>query len=154
MPNPMVEDENGCWIGAPSSFEVALAAPFANQALERFRRRLFAVVTTNGATDKSARVVLQMAHETDVRVAMVKMITLAADVMRSTVCQRRRYLDVDAAVRLHGHLVLPAFDAFAQLKGIPTSYVDFLKRYATSASAKHRVSALAGLVCLAKAVTA
>ena len=109
-------------------------------------------LTTNHDLVKSARVLFQMAFETEINTVLVKLIALPASVPESMVCERRRFLDVDNDMRLQRYLVGPAIDSMETVPGIPTPYVDFLRRYVNASYARYRMCALAAAICLAKAV--
>ncbi len=149
---PTATDANGCWIGLPSPFEMKLLAPCPTYALEQLRQRFLFAVTTTHDLVQSARAVLQMAFETEVGTILVKQVTLASDVMSSVVCVRRHYIDVDQDMRLQRYLVNPAFDDLAKLPGMPQPYVDFLARYVMSDYPRYRMSAIAGALCVTKAL--
>lgn len=141
-----------CWEGTPSPFEVSLLQPMANYPLEQLRQRFMFALTTNHDLVKSARVLFQMAFETEINTILVKLIALPASVPESMVCERRRFLDVDNDMRLQRYLVGPAIDSMETVPGIPTPYVDFLRRYVNTSYARYRMCALAAAICLAKAV--
>lgn len=146
------EDANGCWIGVPSEFEWRLLQPFPTYALEELRRRFLFVVTTTHELRKSARVVLQMAFETEAGTVLTKLFTPPAGFEQSNVCERRRYLDVDYDIRLQSFLITPALREVMQVPNIPTSYVDFLIKYMSSDYPRYRMSAIAAMLCMVKAV--
>lgn len=153
--NPaLIHDANGCWNGASSPFETTLLQPLPNYAIEQLRLRLLHVLTDTHDLVKSARVLLQMSLETELRVVLVKVMQLTSDVMISNVCGRRRYPEVDADMRQHSYLVAPAVDELKTLPMVPRQYVDLVTRYLGSHYPKYRVSAMATTVCLAAAVTA
>jgi hypothetical protein len=144
-PNP------ACWTGAPSAFELELVRPLPNLALEALRVRVFAAVTTTRAPAPSARAILQMAFETEIRAALTKLIKVAPDVMAAQVCERRSYLDVDADLRGYAFLLEPALEALGS--GVPAGYVRLVRRYLGSGYARYRVSATCALLCLAAATS-
>lgn len=141
-----------CWSGTPSAFELRMIQPIPSYALEALRQRFLFVVVSDHAPKFGVRAVLQMAVDTELRVALLKMFDLAADVVDSNVCQRRRYLDVDHDMRLMRFLVGPALDALAEVPGVPTQYVDLIRRYSTADYPRYRMSAIAAALCLATAV--
>lgn len=151
---PPTEDADGCWIGLPSQFERRLQDTLPSYAIDQLRLRLlFAVVDGHDLT-KGARALLQMACETELRAVLVKVMTLTTDVLVSNVCERRKYVEIDADMRAHGYLVAPAIEELKELPAIPRPYVDLVSRYLDSHYPKYRVSALATTVCLAAAVSA
>jgi hypothetical protein len=148
-PLPTTDDE-GCWTGTPSAFEQRLLEPFPTYALEQLRQRFLFTLTTTHAFVKSARVLLQMAFETEVASILTKQINLAAGVLWSRVCERRRYIDIDQDMHKQRYLIAPALDELAHIPGMPEPYVDFLIRYLASDYPRYRMSALSGVVCVAK----
>lgn len=150
---PPFADEDGCWIGLPSPFEMRLQNPLPMYAIDQLRLRLLFAVTDNHDITKGARALLQMACETELKTVLVKVMTLATDVLPSNVCGRRKYVEVDADLRQHSYLVAPAIDELKTLPTLPRQYVDLVTRYLESHYPKYRVSALAATVCLATAVT-
>ncbi len=144
-PNP------ACWTGAPSAFERELARPLPQPALEALRVRVFAVVTTTRAPVPSARAIVQMAFETEIRAALTKLIKIAPDVMAAQVCERRSYLDVDTDLDAYAFLLGPALEALGA--GVPAGYVGLVRRYLGSRYARYRVGATCALLCLAAATS-
>jgi hypothetical protein len=141
-----------CWDGTPSAFELRMAAPLPSYALEALRQRFLFVVVSNHSPKKGARVVLQMATETELRVALLKMLDLAVDVVDSNVCERRRYIDVDYDMKLMRFLIGPALDELAATPLVPSQYVDLIRRYVASDYPRYRMGAIAAALCLATAV--
>lgn len=153
--NPaLIHDADGCWNGSPSAFETRLLHALPQYAIDQLRLRMLHALTETHEHVKSARVMLQMACETELRVVLVKTMRLMNDVMASNVCGRRRYVEVDAEMRAHRYLVQPAIAELKDLPTIPRPYVNLIVRYLDSRYPKYRVSALASTVCLATAVTA
>ena len=141
-----------CWNGPSSPFELALQAPLPTYPLEQLRQRFLFTLTTDHSVVKGARVLLQMAFETEVGTILVKQITPPAGLADTNVCERRRYIDIDQDMHLQRFLIAPALDDLAQTPNMPTPYVDFLARYVASGLPRYRVSALAGVLCVAKAL--
>lgn len=141
-----------CWYGPSSALELQILVPIPTYALEQLRQRLLFALTTSRLPTTSARVLIQMILETEVGVALQKVVTFPPDATSVVVCERQRYLDVDAAMRLQGFLVNPALTALANYANIPTPYVDLMSLYAASDYPKYRVSALAAVVCLGAAL--
>lgn len=140
-----------CWSGALSAFELRMLKPIPSYPLEALRQRFMFIVVSDHAPNAAARATLQMAVDTELRVALLKTFDLAADVVDSNVCQRRRYIDVDHDMRLMRFLVGPALDALADAPGVPLQYVDLIRRYATADYPRYRMSAVAAALCLATA---
>jgi hypothetical protein len=138
-----------CWNGPSSAFETRLLKPLSDYALEQLRLRFMYTLTSPASQMKSARVLFQMAFETEIRAVLVKLIELPASVPESTVCERRRFGDVDKDMQLQRFLVGPALDALEETPGMPPPYMDLLRRYATSDYPRYRVCALAAALCLA-----
>jgi hypothetical protein len=145
-------DANGCWIGLPTAFELKLLEPMATYPLELLRQRFMHVLTTTHDPVKSARVLFQMAFETELNTILIKQLLLPVSVPESKVCERRRFLDIDQDMKLQRYLVGPALDSMETIQAIPLPYVDFLRRYMNSAYPKYRMCTLAVAICLAKVV--
>lgn len=146
------EDADGCWIGTPTAFEVKLLTPMATYALEQFRQRFLFMLTDTHDAIKSARVLFQMAFETEISAVLVKLIDLPVDVPRSKVCERRRFLAIDQDVRLQRYLIGPMLNEMTSNPAIPAAYTEMIERYIVSDYPRYRVCALAAAICLAKAV--
>lgn len=140
------------WVGSPSPFELRMAQPLPSYALESLRLRFFFAATTTHATAKSARATLQMALETELRVALLKVVDVAAGVTDSTVGERRRFIEVDRDMRMMGFLVGPALTELLDVRSVPTQYVDLIRRYLVADSPRYRMCAIAAILCLATAV--
>ncbi len=151
---PLSANESTCWNGPSSPFETKLIAPFETYALEQLRQRFLFAVTTNHDPVKSARVVLQMAFETEIGAILTKQIATPAGFMDSNVCERRHYIDVDQDMGLQRYLIGPALNDLATTPNMPASYVDFLTRYLTADYPRYRMSAIAAILCVAKALQA
>lgn len=141
-----------CWTGPSSPFELRLLQPMATYALEQLRQRFLYVLTDDHVPLLSARVLLQTAFETEIGVALGKLIALPAGVATSNVCSRRRFLDIDRDMRQQRYLIQPALDDLAAAPNVPTSYVDFVRRYLVADYARYRTCALSATICLAKAI--
>jgi len=143
-------DADGCWIGLPSFFETQLLRPFNTYALEQLRLRFLYTLTTNHDNTKSARVLLQMAFETEVGTILTKMMETPADLFSYKVCERRRYIPVDQDMHLQRYLIGPALNDLEQVPGMPASYMEFLTRYLISDYPRYRMSAIATAICVAR----
>jgi hypothetical protein len=137
-----------CWDGTLSAFEEKLIRPLPVYALEQLRARFHHAVTTTRVPKKGARSVLQLAFDTELGAVLAKAIVLAPDVRSSKVCERRRYLDIDTDMQRYKFMWAPALTAAREIATIPTHYVDLIETHLTSAYPRHRVSALATLLCL------
>ena len=144
-------DADGCWIGLPSAFERQLLATLKSYPIEQLRLRTLYTVTTTHDYIQSARALLQMAFDTEAGAVLVKMINLSPDVLKTKVCPRRRYLDVDADLHSFKFLIEPALTALGEK--VPSPYIDFLRRFLSSDYPRYRVSAVAALLCLAAATS-
>ena len=151
-PIPTV-DENGCWIGLPSNFELRLTEPFQTYALEQLRSRFLYVLTTNHEEKKSARVCLQMAYETEIGTILVKLMTTPADLFKYKVCERRRYIEIDRDMQVQRYLIPPALDELAAIPNMPGPYMDYIIRYLLSDYPRYRIGAIATALCVAKVLT-
>lgn len=139
-----------CWNGPSSPFETRLLQPMATYALEQARQRFLFSLTTTHEFVKSARVLLQMAFETEVGAILSKQLTPPADLDTSIVCERRRYVDVDQDMQLQRYLIGPMMDDLAATPNMPGPYADFLGRYLGAALPRYRMSAVATALCVAK----
>lgn len=149
---PPTEDGAGCWIGLSTPFEALLQQPMATYALEQLRQRFMFSLTTTHDQVRGARVMLQMAFETEIGAILVKLINLPPGVIESNVCERRRFLEIDRDMRLNRYLVGPALDSLSTIPNVPEPYVNFLRFYAIAQYPRYRTCALAATLCLAKAV--
>lgn len=138
-----------CWNGTSTAFEVRLQTPFDDYALEQLRQRFLFTLTTAAGAKKSARVLFQMAYETEIGAVLAKMIPLPVSVPASNVCERRRFIDIDKDMQLYRFLVGPALDALEETPNMPAPYMDLVRRYATANYPRYRVCALAAALCLA-----
>lgn len=145
-----VVENPACWAGTLSAFEKLLLVPQPNYAVEQLRQRFLYSVTSTHDSTKSARVVAQMAFETEIQAILAKLIDLSPDVLASNVCERRRYIDVDVDMKTFGFLVNPAISAMSTL--LPDPYIGLLRKHAFLPYAKYRMSALAALLCAAAAL--
>lgn len=147
-----IEAESLCWSGVgPTSFELRMAKAFSIYALEQLRVRLFHASTTTHDTVKSVRAVFQMAYETEIGAAITKLVRIPPEVVASLVCERRRYLEIDADMKKYYFLIDPAFAAVNSIQMVPTEYLTLLKSHVTSAYARYRVCALSAFVCMSTA---
>lgn len=137
-----------CWDGSLSAFEEKLIRPLPVYALEQLRARFHHAVTTTRVPKKGARTVLQLAFDTELGAVLAKAIVLAPDVRSSKICERRRYLDIDTDMQRYKFMWASALEAAREIATIPTHYVDLIETHLTSAYPRHRVSALATLLCL------
>jgi hypothetical protein len=149
---PDEEDENGCWIGIPTQFELLLLRPQASYALEQLRLRFLYFVTTTHNQIRSARVTLQMGFETELQAAIAKLILLPTGALRSKVCERRRFIDIDRDLQQYRYLINPAISALDDIPAIPDTYIELIRRYSVAEYPRYRVCALATMLCMAAAV--
>jgi hypothetical protein len=140
-----------CWNGPSNAFELQLLQPFSIYALEQLRARFLYVVTSSPDPTKAARRVFQIAFETEIGVALGKLITILPEEKAALVCEARRYLDIDADMRAFSFLVDAALDALEAAQSLPLSYVNLLRAHFTAPYPRYRVCALAALLCLAVA---
>lgn len=139
-----------CWNGPASPFETRLLKPLPTYAIEQLRQRFLFTLTTTHDQVKSARVLMQMAFETEVGAILVKQLTPPAGLETSVVCERRHYLDVDKDIRLQRYLIEPALTDLRKTPNMPESYVDFIVLYLASDYPRYRMGAIATLLCVAK----
>jgi hypothetical protein len=141
-----------CWYGPSSALELQLLQPLPSYALEQLRQRFLYALTTSRSPTTSARVLLQMVLDTEISVALLKVVAFPPSTQSVTVCERRHYIDVDSDMRLQSFLVNPALTALATYSKIPTPYVDLLRIYAAADYPRYRMSALASTVLLGVAL--
>lgn len=149
--SPVITDE-ACWAGTPSPFEARMVKPLPTYGLESLRLRFAHIVTDNHAAEKSARATLQMSFETELSAIIAKFVPLAADVMRSKICERRSFLSIDRDMAQMRFLIEPALDELADVPQMPAPYVDLLRRYVAADYPRYRMCAVASALCLATAV--
>lgn len=143
-----VEQNPVCWTGALTSFENKLLMPLPSYALDQLRVRFMHTLTTTHEAKKNARALAQMAFETEIGAAIGKVVLLEPEVRSSVVCERRRYLDVDADMKLFSFLVSPALEAVRDGKYLPDAYVRLFETHLASPYAKYRMCAIAALLCV------
>lgn len=141
-----------CWYGPSSPFELQLQQPLLSYAIEQLRRRLFYAVTTSHDFVTGARVILQMAYDTEISTILIKQIQTPSQFQDSVICERRHYIDVDNDMRLQSFLFGPAITDLTNTPNMPLSYVNFLQMYLAVPYPRYRVSALANIVCVAEAL--
>lgn len=138
-----------CWAGPPTEFELRLLSPQPTYALEQLRQRFLYALTTIPDPVKAARVLLQMAFETEIGSVLTKLIPVPPSVPESTICERRRFLPIDRDMQIQRFLVAPALDELSQVPDIPAPYVDLIRLYVASRYPRYRTCALAAALCLA-----
>jgi hypothetical protein len=141
-----------CWYGPSSPFELQLQKALPFYAIEQLRLRLFYAVTTSHDPVTGARVILQMAYDTEISTILVKQIQTPAQFQDSVICERRHYIDVDNDMQLQSFLIGPAMSDLEAIPNMPRPYVEFLTLYLTSPYPRYRVSALANVICVAEAL--
>lgn len=137
-----------CWDGTLTAFETKLLQPLPIYALEQLRQRFLHAVTSTRDLKKSARATAQMAFETEAGVALAKLIELPPDVFSSVVCERQKFLTIDAEMDNYSFLVAPALDAAAEARFMPDSYVRFFATYINQPYASQRICGIAALLCI------
>jgi hypothetical protein len=148
-------DADGCWIGQPTALEVQILTALSDPNLERLRQVMLNKTVTGNDPTKGARVILQMAYETEIGVILQKLAQPSPSPLESKVCQRRHFLDVDADLRLQVFLLEPALTSLTNMSSpVPAPYIDFLRRYLSSNYARYRVCAVAVMVMLAVVLSA
>lgn len=144
-----VEANPACWDGALTFFELKLLEPLPFYALEQLRVRFLHALTTTKDPRHSARALAQMAFETEIGAAIKKMVSLLPEVQTSVVCDRRRYLEIDADLSTYGFLVGPALDVAIEEGVLPSTYVRLFETHIRSPYAKYRMCGVAALLCAA-----
>lgn len=140
-----------CWYGYPTEFEQRLVEPLPLYALDQLRRRfLFSLTTTHDVT-QSARVMLQMAYQTEIGVAIRTLVPTTVDVMTANVCERRSFIDVNNDLDTYAFLVEAGVQNAARAGFLPASYMQMFEAYIAQPYAKYRVCAVAALLCVSTA---
>lgn len=137
-----------CWYGPSSTLELQVLTAIPSYPLEQLRQRLLFALTTSKLPTTSARVLIQMILDTEIGVALQKIVSFPPDTEDVVVCERRRYIDVDSDMRVQSYLVNPALTALATYTKIPVQYVNLVSLYANADYPRYRVSALAATVCM------
>lgn len=113
-------------------------------------------MTTEHASNDGAAVIIQMAFETEIHTILDKLVYVPTMEVPLTafnpVASRRHYSDVDFDMREHRYLIGPALEDFANVPNVPGPYVDFIRRYMGSDYPRYRMSAIAAMLCFAKAI--
>jgi hypothetical protein len=126
-----------------------LLAPLPVYALEQLRSRFLNAVTTTHDPVAAALRTVQMAFETEIGVALAKVVSVLDSDKEVVVAVARRYLEIDADLRAYSFLIDPAVDALDETGVLPGSYVDLVRGYLESPYPRYRVSAIAALLVLA-----
>jgi hypothetical protein len=132
--------------------EQALLQPFADYALESLRTRFLYAVTSDHAPVASARAIVQMAYETELRAPLIKTIAPVPGIAAEMVPTRRRHLEIDADMATFNFLYEPALASLDALAVLPLSYIRFLRSYVNAPYPNYRMSALSTILCFAAAV--
>lgn len=144
----IIESNPACWAGLLSHFELKLLQPFPIYALEQLRARFLFTVTTTHNLVQAARRTFQMAFETEIGVAIQKVVNILPDQQSSLVCPARRYLEIDGDMAAFSFLYEPALDIIESNGFLPVYYVNLFRTHLKSPYARYRVCALAALLCV------
>lgn len=134
-----------------SPLEQTLLQPFADYALESLRTRFLHAVTSDHVLTSSARAVVQMAYETELRAPLIKTIAPIPGIAEEIVASRRRHLEIDADMATFAFLYEPAMTAMSALTVLPDSYIRFLRSYLQAPYPRYRMCALSAILCFAAA---
>lgn len=144
----VIESNPACWAGLLSHFELKLLQPLPLYALEQLRARfLYAVTSTHNLT-QAARRTFQMAFETEIGVAIQKVVSILPDQQAALVCPARRYLEIDADMADFAFLYDPALDVVQANGFLPVYYVNLFRTHLASPYARYRMCAIAALLCI------
>ena len=127
--------------------ETALLTAFPDYALDSLRTRFLYAVTSDHAPEASARAVVQMAYETELRAPLRRMRDIAPGIADERVPTRLRFLEISDAMASFAFLFAPALTALASLAILPESYIRFLQSYLDAPSPRYRMCAVAALLC-------
>ena len=144
----LINRDQTCWAGASSVFELKLQQPLPSYALEQLRTRFMHAVTTTHAPVASARAVFQMAYETEIGTALIKVVDIPQDAQVAVVCERRSYIDIDADMQQFSFLLNPAMEAALALGYLPKEYVALFDTHIRSKYAKYRMCGIAAFLCM------
>lgn len=145
-----IEDNPHCWDGSdPTYIERKLLKPMPLYAMDQLRLRFLHLCTYNHDPVKSARVICQMAFETEIGVAIKKVVFPLPVVFSSLVCERRRFLEIDADMTKLNFLLEPALDALETDGRLPASYLRLFRVHLAGDYARYRMCAIAALLLLA-----
>lgn len=140
-----VVDSEECQITL-SAFEERMLQPQPLYALDMLRQRLLYTMVTDHFRTRAVRVLVQTVLDTELKILLTKLVTIAPGVAESHVCLRRHYNEIDADMQLYSFLVEPALVELATL--IPDSYIRMIRRYLITPYPRYRVSTLSLIVCL------
>lgn len=143
----IVEDNPACWAGLLSHFELKLLRTLPIYALEQLRARFLHTVTTSSDSRQAARRVFQMAFETEIGVAIAKIVSILPDQRDALVCPARRYLEIDGDMAPFSFLYAPALDVIEQNGFLPLYYVNLFRAHIGSPYARYRMCGVAALLC-------
>lgn len=138
-----------CWNGTSSAAETKLLTPLSTYGLETLRQRALFTFTTDHAPKLSARVILQMAYETELRTVIDRLLVPPAGLAEAMVCTRRRFIDIDSDLQYHRYLIGPAFKELQARPPLPPEYLNLVRGYLSMRYPRFRVCAVAALVSLA-----
>ena len=138
-----------CWAGASSATEIKLLTALPTYGLESLRQRALFSFCSNHAAGLSARVILQMAYETELRTVIDRLMVAPAGLAESNVCERRRFIEIDTDLQYHRYLIEPALKELEECSVLPVEYVNLIRTYLGSGYPRYRVCAVACVLCLA-----
>jgi hypothetical protein len=138
-----------CWSGPPSDPELKILAALPSYGLESLRQRALFSFCDNHAATHSARVILQMAYETELRTVIDRLLLPPGGLAEASVCARRRFIDIDTDLQYHRYLIEPALKELEACSVLPIEYVNLLRAYLGASYPRYRVCAVACMICLA-----
>lgn len=132
--------------------EKRLKTPFNNEPLEYWRATVLAAVLNKPllAVDipaSRARMVVLSAHDADLGSMFYELNKSSYTALKGYYVDRRRLVDVDAAVR---NVLGRKEEVFAELSklGVPAQYLTLLRQRVESPTYSHRVSGICGVLYL------
>lgn len=134
-----------------SPLELALLQPFTVPALEALRVRFMYNATTDHVPETTARAVVQMAYDTEIRAPLSKTGPIAPGVAAVVLPTRRRFLEIDADMTPYSFLIEPALQALETSGILPPHYVRLVRTFVNAPYPKYRMSGIAAILCFTAA---
>jgi hypothetical protein len=141
--------DGDCWAGSLTAFEATLNQTLPLRNLDLLRSRLLYASTTSKAPTVAARSVVQMAFDTEIGIVLDRLVVLAEEIFTSRVCERRKYIDIDADIQPFNFLVDAALDELEADQRIPEPYLRLYRQHVKGPYPRYRVCGLSALMCLA-----
>ena len=157
FPVPLGGDPSGpCWdpysseslLDSPISLiETELLESLPFPALDTLKNLFLQAMVTDRDPQKSARAVVQLSYETELRVFLAS-VNVPLDVLESGVCLRRRYLEIDTEMHPWEHLYLEALSEALSQGYVTLAYAESIQFRFGGAAPRVRVNAVAVLLVL------